>query len=87
MTEKTTVWWIDSKNLLAYLSFYMHKLYEHIDDLQKWNNPRWDEFYFIDEKLWCFIRNLKKIWIDNFEEDIKKLSFDDMKKLHYFNIS
>lgn len=78
---------METKALIAYLCFYMHKMYEEVELMQNNDNYKWDDWYFMGEKLGNALDQIKKKWIDNVIADLKKISLEDLKTEHYMNIS
>lgn len=76
----------DSKWLVGYMCFYMHKMYEEVDKMQQDENYKWNDSYFIDEKLQAILWNIQAKWIDNFIEDVKKITLEDLKDEYFMNI-
>lgn len=77
----------DTIKAIWYLCFYMHKMYEEVDKMQNADNYKWNDMYFIDEKLVSAFEQIDSIGFENVKRDIKWLMFEDLKDAYYMNIS
>ncbi len=78
---------MNSKENLAYLCFYMHKMYLDIEKIQDWKTPNCDTDYYIHEKLNAFLTLLEQKGITEFRNDVAALELKDFKDLYYTNIA
>jgi len=78
---------MNTKFTVAYLCFYMHKMYEEVEKMQENENYKWNDMYFIDEKLYTGFNWIKDMRVDQFIKELESLTLEQLKDEHYMNIS